>query len=105
MPGEPEHVNTQLDKMIKGKKSITLQTRVRRPWKTPEEDVHGGEEYTETHLLLALHPDVDDTGAITTVMSCITDISGLKWSESQLRRRMDQAIEMKRQQERFIDVS
>jgi hypothetical protein len=38
-------------------------------------------------------------------MSCITDISGLKWSENQLRKRMDQAIEMKKQQERFIDMT
>jgi hypothetical protein len=38
-------------------------------------------------------------------MSCITDVSGLKWSELQLRKKMDQAIEMKRQQERFIDMT
>ena len=32
----------------------------------------------------------------------ITDVSGLKWSEIQLRKRMDQAIEMKKQQERYM---
>lgn len=50
------------------------------------------------------YPDLDENG-ISTVMSCVTDISSLKWSEAQLRRRMEDAIEMKKKQERFIDVS
>lgn len=52
-----------------------------------------------------MYPDLDEYGEVMTVMSCITDITSLKWSESQLRRRMDQAIEMKKKQERFIDMT
>ena len=52
-----------------------------------------------------MYPDLDENGDVTTVMSCLTDITSLKWSESQLRARMDQAIEMKKQQERFIDMT
>jgi hypothetical protein len=40
-----------------------------------------------------MHPDLNEYDDVVTVMSCITDITELKWSESQLRRRMDQAIE------------
>jgi hypothetical protein len=35
----------------------------------------------------------------------LTITSAIKWSEIQLRRKMDQAIEMKKQQERFIDMT
>jgi hypothetical protein len=62
-------------------------------------------QYSKTHILLAIYPDLDEFGDVTTVMSCITDVSGLKRSELQLRKKMDQAIEMKKQQERFIDMT
>lgn len=42
---------------------------------------------------------------ISLTLEQITDVSGLKWSELQLRKRMDQAIETKKQQERYVDVS
>jgi hypothetical protein len=103
--GELDPVMSSWNKVISEKKSITIQTRMRRPWKAPDLDRHGKVQTAETHILLAMYPDLDANGDITTIMSCITDISGLKWSEFQLRARMDQAIEMKKQQERFIDMT
>jgi hypothetical protein len=103
--GELDHVLSAWGRLIAEKNAITIQTRINRPWKAPELDRHGREQVIETHILLAMYPDLDANGDLTTVMSCITDITSLKWSESQLRRRMDQAIEMKKQQERFIDMT
>jgi len=103
--GEPDRVNEGWERMISGKKSVTMQTRIKRRWQAPDPDTNGKAQYSETHILLAMHPDLDEFGEVTTVMSCITDVSGLKWSELQLRKKMDQAIEMKRQQERFIDMT
>lgn len=103
--GELDPVLSAWEKLLTEKSSVTMQTKIRRPWKAPELDRHGREQVIDTHILLAMHPDLDEHGDVTTVMSCITDITSLKWSESQLRRRMDQAIEMKKQQERFIDMT
>jgi PAS domain-containing protein len=103
--GEPDHVNEGWERMISRKKSVTMQTRLKRRWQAPDPDINGEPQYSETHILLAMHPDLDEFGEVTTVMSCITDVSGLKWSELQLRKKMDQAIEMRRQQERFIDMT
>jgi hypothetical protein len=103
--GELMPVLSAWEKLVTEKHSVTIQTQVRRAWKAPELDRQGKEQIIDTHILLSLYPDLDEYGEVTTVMSCITDITSLKWSESQLRRRMDQAIEMKTQQERFIDMT
>jgi hypothetical protein len=92
--GEPDHVNVGWERMISRKKSVTMQTRLKRRWQAPDPDINGEAQYSQTHILLAMHPDLDEFGEVTTVMSCITDVSGLKWSELQLRKKMDQAIEI-----------
>ncbi|KAM3084317.1 hypothetical protein ACMFMF_001674 [Clarireedia jacksonii] len=104
MPGEFDHVTSVWEQVVKGKKPLQLHTRIDIPWKAPDLTPDGKEQWTETHLLLDLHPDFDDEGNVSTIMSCISNISAIKWSENQLRAKMEQALEMKKQQERFIDV-
>jgi hypothetical protein len=103
--GEVEPVFEAWERLIMRKQPVTIQTRINNPWKAPDLDADGKPQFSATHILLAMYPDQDDSGEVSTVMTCITDISGLKWSESLLRKKMDQAIEMKRQQERFIDMT
>ncbi|KAG4441101.1 hypothetical protein IFR05_003391 [Cadophora sp. M221] len=121
--GEFELVNAAWDKMLMEKKPIDMQTRIKRPckytpflseqtpqsqnitWKAPELDAEGNVQWENTFIGLSLYPDFDDSGEITSVMSCVTDISAVKWSESQLRRKMLQAIELKKQTERHIDLT
>ncbi|KAF7859765.1 hypothetical protein EAF04_008844 [Stromatinia cepivora] len=105
MPGEYERVKKAWSQIIEEKKPGTFQTRVDKPWKAPELNADGEEQWSETHLMLAWFPDLDDEGNVSTIMSCITEISELKWTENQLRARMEQALEMKKQQERFIDMT
>jgi PAS domain-containing protein len=102
--GEVELVTEAWKQLTAGHKPITLQTRLRRPWRAPDLDHEGKEQWCENHILLAMYPDMDENGDILSVMGCITDINGLKWSESRLRRKMDQVIEMEKKQERFIDM-
>ncbi|TGO61500.1 hypothetical protein BOTNAR_0128g00080 [Botryotinia narcissicola] len=103
--GEFEPVTRAWSECVEGKKPLTFQTRIDKPWKAPELTTDGEEQWAETHLLLTLYPDLDDEGNVSTIMSCITDITELKWSEIHLRAKMEQALEMRRQQERFIDMT
>ncbi|KAH7324107.1 hypothetical protein BKA65DRAFT_555769 [Rhexocercosporidium sp. MPI-PUGE-AT-0058] len=103
--GEIGPVNAAWDKMLAEKKSITMQTRIKRPWKAPDLDVEGNVQWDNTYIMLYLYPDFDESSDITPVMSCVTDISAVKWSESQLRRKMLQAIELKKQTERQIELT
>ncbi|PVH76512.1 hypothetical protein DL98DRAFT_592105 [Cadophora sp. DSE1049] len=103
--GELDYVNALWDKMLAEKKPINMQTRIKRPWKAPDLDLEGNAQWDDTHIMLSLYPDFGEDGEITSVMSCVTDISAIKWSESQLRRKMLQAIELKKQTERHIDLT
>ncbi|KAB8292244.1 hypothetical protein EYC80_007986 [Monilinia laxa] len=105
MPGEFERLTRAWAEVVEEKKARTLHTRIDKPWKAPELNIDGEEQWTESHMMLAIYPDLDNEGNVSTIMSCITDISELKWSENQLRARMEQALEMKKQQERFIDMT
>ncbi|QSZ32681.1 hypothetical protein DSL72_002260 [Monilinia vaccinii-corymbosi] len=105
MPGEFEPVMRAWAEVVEEKKAVTLQTRINNPWKAQELNIDGEEQWAESHLMLAMYPDLDNQGNVSTIMSCTTDISELKWSENQLRARMEQALEMKKQQERFIDMT
>jgi signal transduction histidine kinase len=105
MPGCAEPVYQEWERMIREKRPVTFQSQIDTQWLAPELDAAGNEQFDVTHILVSLYPDLNENGEIVTVMSCITDISGLKWTEKQLTRRMDQAIEMKKQQERFIDMT
>jgi PAS domain-containing protein len=104
LPRDSEYVDRMRNRLLTERNPVTFQTRINKPWRAPDPDIDGNVQWTDMHLLIALYPDLKEDGSISTIMSCITNISELKWSESQLRRRMDQAIEMKKQQEKFIDV-
>lgn len=106
MPGELASVSDAWKRVITGGETITIQTSIDRPWKTPDvNNIDGNEQYGCTHILLSMYPNFDETGRVASVMSCLTDISEIKWSERQLRKRMEEAIEMKKKQERFIDMT
>ncbi|CZT53029.1 related to sensory transduction histidine kinase [Rhynchosporium secalis] len=100
--GELEPVNAGWEKMLTEKQPVTVQTRIKRPWKAPEPDPEGN-VWADTYIMLSMYPDFDGNGEVTSVMSCVTDIR--QWSENLLRRKMLQAIELKEQTERHIDLT
>ncbi|KAI4719758.1 hypothetical protein E4T48_04057 [Aureobasidium sp. EXF-10727] len=51
------------------------------------------------------HPELDDDGAVKAIMTTTTDISHLKWAEDVQRSRVEEALEAKRQNEVFIDMT
>lgn len=55
--------------------------------------------------LMSAYPERDEFGELKSIFGCITDISQQKWAESVQKRRRDEAVELKRQQENFIDIT
>lgn len=51
------------------------------------------------------HPELDEHGAVKAIMTTTTDISHLKWAEDVQRSRVEEALEAKRQNEVFIDMT
>ena len=59
----------------------------------------------ETWALASAFPEKDADGRVKIIFGSITDISQQKWAEHFEKRRMEEAVEMKRQQENFIDIT
>jgi len=60
---------------------------------------------TSTWILATATSDFDEAGNLTSILGTMTDISQLKWAEEIQRIRVDEALESKRQQENFIDMT
>ncbi len=80
----------------------SLRLRLKKPWIRQESNESVRD--AKWILFLAL-PQLDDSGNLTKVLGCTTDISGFKFAEHvQMLSRL-QAEEAKRQQESFIDMT
>ena len=59
----------------------------------------------DTWALASAFPEKGADGRVKVIFGSITDISQQKWAEHFEKRRMEEAVEMKRQQENFIDIT
>jgi PAS domain S-box-containing protein len=58
-----------------------------------------------TWILATATSHFDTAGKLASVIGTMTDISHLKWAEELQKRRVEEALESKRQQENFIDMT
>jgi len=66
---------------------------------------HDGDSVMDTWVLLSAYPETDTNGDIKGIFGCITDISQQKFAEQIQAQRREEAVELKRQQENFIDIT
>lgn len=59
----------------------------------------------DTWVLFSAYPEKYDDGTLKGVFGSITNISQQKWAEGFQKRKMEEAVELKRQQENFIDIT
>ena len=87
------------NKLVNKKTVVTHEFRFKTPW----QDRNG--HTSDTWVLMSAYPEKDQDGKLKSVFGSITNISQQKWAEDFQKRRMEEAIEMKRQQENFIDMT
>ena len=87
------------NKLVNKKTVVTHEFRFKAPW----QDRNGNR--SDTWVLMSAYPEKDQNGKLKSVFGSITNISQQKWAEDFQKRRMEEAIEMKRQQENFIDMT
>ncbi|KAM0719664.1 hypothetical protein Q7P37_003795 [Cladosporium fusiforme] len=78
---------------------VSFEFRFKAPW----EDRRG--DKGETWVLFSSYPEKDREGKLKSVFGSITNISEQKWAEGIQTRKMEEAVELKRQQENFIDIT
>ncbi|KAI1119273.1 histidine kinase [Nemania sp. NC0429] len=66
---------------------------------------HEGGIFIDTWVLMSAYPEKDPEGGIKGIFGCITNISQQKLAEQIQMQRREEAVELKRQQENFIDIT
>ncbi|CAJ2500598.1 Uu.00g034510.m01.CDS01 [Anthostomella pinea] len=66
---------------------------------------HEGETVIDTWVLMSAYPERNVNGGIKGIFGCITNISQQKLAEQIQMHRREEAVELKRQQENFIDIT
>ncbi|TVY84027.1 Hybrid signal transduction histidine kinase K [Lachnellula suecica] len=97
-------MDVQWAKLVSGKPTPPFELRLRRSF-AAEETVGGEKVEGFTWIIAAAYAERDEEGAIVGILGCITDISRQKWAEGFQKRKMLEAVELKRQQENFIDMT
>lgn len=83
--------------------SLVFEVQFKKPWTQK----HGNGEVSldRTYALGIVQPEYNEDGTLKGTLGCITDISLSKWAEKVQSARLAEAIEQKRQQENFLDVT
>lgn len=84
--------------------SVHFELRLKRPFET-DEALNGESISGTTWILASAYADKNEDGVVKGVLGCLTDISRQKWAEGFQARRTEEAIELKRQQENFMDMT
>ncbi|KHN96745.1 ATPase-like, ATP-binding domain protein [Metarhizium album ARSEF 1941] len=85
-------------KLVKEKVTISLEFR----FKCSQQS---GCNTIDTWVLMSAFPEKTLDGGLKSIFGCITDISSQKWAEKVQNERREEAVELKRQQENFIDIT
>lgn len=87
------------DNLVQNAVAMNCEFRFNTPW----EDQQG--HRSDTWVLASAYPEIDERGRLKIIFGSLTNISQQKWAELLEKRKMEEAVEMKRQQENFIDIT
>ncbi|KAL8802736.1 MAG: hypothetical protein Q9182_003634, partial [Xanthomendoza sp. 2 TL-2023] len=85
--------------LVQHARPFSKEFRFKAPW----EDHNGNK--SDTWVLASAFPEKNNDGRLRIIFGSITNISQQKWAEHLEKRKMEEAVEMKRQQENFIDIT
>lgn len=98
-PEDMDLVKQSWTDLVENTKSVSIEFRFKAKWK----DNSGNSG--DTWVLFSGYPEKYDDGRLKSIFGSMTDISQQKWAEGLQTRKMEEAVELKRQQENFIDIT
>ena len=94
-----EVVDHHLDEILRTNQRGQFQLELLRTW----ENDQGGT--LPVNVMVSAFPEIDARGSVTGIAGTIADVTHLRWAEQLQKQRTNEAIEAKRQQENFIDMT
>ncbi|KAL9115986.1 MAG: hypothetical protein Q9227_000354 [Pyrenula ochraceoflavens] len=85
--------------LIEKRSPISLEFRFKTPWQDPKGNTG------DTWVLMSAYPEKTQDGQLKSAFGSVTDISSQKFAEDFNKRRMEEAVELKRQQQNYIDTT
>ena len=98
-PEDQELARGLWHKIVDKLEPTTAEFRFKAPWEGP------GGNRTDTWVLFSAYPERYVEGGLKSVFGSLTNISQQKWAEGFQKQKMEEAVELKRQQENFIDIT
>lgn len=92
-------IREQWKRLVENAAAINIEFRFKTPWEDRNHNKN------DTWVLFSAFPEKDENGMLKSVFGSITNISPQKWAEGFQKRKMEEAVELKRQQENFIDIT
>lgn len=103
-PDDRELLVSEWSKLAKGE-SVAFEFRLNKPFVAEGEQYVDGERVEgDTWVYSSAYADLHPDGSVRGLLGCLTEISKGKWIEGYQERRIKEAMELKRQQENFIDM-
>ena len=94
-----ERTRSTWDIVVNELTPVRVEFRFKHPWK----DEFGNTG--DTWALASSFPERTPDGKLKSIFGSVTDISTQKFAEGLQKKRMEEAMEMKRQQENFVDIT
>lgn len=101
--GDHPIMDVEWAKLGRGER-VEFELRLKRPFLT-QEYVNGEQVEGTTWIIASAYTDKRPDGSVKGILGCLTDISRQKWIEGFQSRRTEEAMELKRQQENFMDMT
>jgi hypothetical protein len=100
-PDDVENISRLWYTVLRGPLSISCEFR----WIHPPDEGYSSSEEIVSWCSMAVAPEMDDEGNLIRVFGAIVDISDRKRAEQEQKRRLEESVELRRQQENFIDMT
>jgi len=102
---EANKLRESWDTVMRTKAATTLYINSNSTWKTPELDANGQPRYVPISVITSIFPNLNREGEVTSIMSCSSDVTELRWVEAELRAHINESANILREQEICLKVS
>lgn len=102
-PENASEIQGYWEKIARNEGPQTFEVQYKKPWRPKGGDANMSLD--RTYVLASAYAEVDHEGNLTGILGSVTDISHVKWAEKIQAQRLEEALELKRQQENFLDIT
>ena len=82
----------------------TFEVQYKKPWR-PKNHTDESISLDRTFGVASAYAELNDDGVVIGLLGCVTDISSWKWVDMIQSQRLSEALELRRQQENFLDIT